>query len=113
MLFRSGAPVVGARRAFGEAESFESLDRSGDRRWFDAEGVGEFAHTPRRALGEQVERVHLALLDRLVARAVEPVAHLRTGCAATDFAPGAADADGEVVQLLLTLGAEGLGHGGG
>ena len=65
----------------GEAESFESLDRSGDRRWFDAEGVGEFAHTPRRALGQQVERVHLSLLDRLVARAVEPVAHLRTGCA--------------------------------
>ena len=77
------------------------------------EGFGEFAHAPRGALGEQVERVHLSLLDRLVARAVEPVAYFRTGCAATDFAPGAADADGEVVQLLLTLGAEGLGHDGG
>ena len=66
--------VVVARVARGEARPDESLDRTGRCRGVDAKRIGEFAHPPIRLLCEQIERVHLALLEGVIATAEEVIA---------------------------------------
>jgi pimeloyl-ACP methyl ester carboxylesterase len=89
------ASVVVARAARREAGADEALHRAGGGRRIDAQGVGEVAHAPARLLGEQVEGVHLALLERLIAIAEEVVAQCAHRRAPPEFDPGEPDAHGE------------------
>jgi hypothetical protein len=88
--------VVVARVPGGEPGVHEPLHRTGGGRRIDAEGLGQLAHTPRVALGERVERVHLSLVERIVACAEEVVAEVAHGGASPELDPGEADADGEL-----------------
>lgn len=58
-------PVVGGGNTFGQPVGDESLDGPGGRRRFDAQPLGEPLHRPVAA-DEEVEGVHLALLERMV-----------------------------------------------
>ena len=77
--------------ALGELVSFETLHGTSGGGRIDAQGVGEIAHAPRVLLHEQIECVHLTLLERIVADAEEVFdesAHRRT---ASDLSPGTTD----------------------
>ena len=103
--------VVLARLTLGEAGLLHPLHRARRRGGIDAQGVGEVAHPPRRLQGEHVERVHLTLFDRVVARAVQPVAQPCCGRATPQLAPGETDAHREVVDLALARVGRNVAHG--
>jgi predicted alpha/beta-hydrolase family hydrolase len=88
--------VVDARAALGEPGAHETLDGAGGGGRVDAQRVGEVAHPPAGLLGQEVEGVHLALFERVVAAAEEVVAQRAHRRAATQFDPGEADAHGEI-----------------
>jgi hypothetical protein len=84
--------VVTARVTLGETFAYQTLHRSGGGGGIDSQGVGEVAHPPAVLLDQEIEGVHLAGLERIVAGAEQIVAQ-RTGRGpSTHLAPGETDA---------------------
>ena len=84
----------------GQAGADQPLHGASRRRRIDAQRVGEVAHPPRRLAGEQIERVHLALLERIVAASEQVVAKRAPG-AAPDLNPRRTDSHRELVHVSL------------
>ncbi len=91
--------VLRRREPLDEPVVLQPLDRSGCRRRLDSEPGGELLHRAIVAPGEQVEGVHLALLERLLG-AEQVRAQRRRSRAATEFDPCSTDATG-----VLAIGA--------
>ena len=71
----------------------EALHGSGGGGRIHAEASGEFLHRPVVAAGEEIERVHLTLLQRLLATEQIRAQSRRPGAAA-ELDPGATDPSG-------------------
>lgn len=88
--------VTFGRGAPGETDVLEPLDGAGGRRRVDPQRLGEVAHPPARLLGEQVEGVHLALFEGVVAAPEQVLAKPAHRCTAPDLDPCQTDPHREV-----------------
>ena len=84
--------VVGRGEALDETVGDETVDGTRGGRPVHPEPVGETAHRATVAMDEHVERIHLALLERIV-RAEEVFAEAGGGRAPSEVDPGVADAE--------------------
>lgn len=85
------ALVLISGATLGELELLQPLDRSSRSRGIDAQRVCEVPHAPRRLLDEQIECVHLADFQGIVANAEEVFDEPAHRGTAPDFAPRASD----------------------
>ena len=96
-----------------ETDSFEALHGPSRSGWVDTEGVGEITHAPAVLLHENIERVHLAAFQGVVADSEEVLDQCAHGRATANFAPGRSDAHrkfamGRVVEIEVAGGRHGI-----
>jgi hypothetical protein len=95
-----------------EAELLQPLDRTSRSGRVDSECFGEIPHPPFGLLDEEVECVHLADLEGILADAEEMLDESTHRSSTTDFAPGATDTQ-RVLALYRVVEVDSGSIGGG
>ena len=106
-------PVTVGLGTPGEAHVLEPLNGAGGRRRVDAQRVGEIAHPPAGLLGEQIEGVHLPLLEGVVTAAEQVLTQSAHRSPASHLDPRETDPHREVaLRWVVQVDRELAGHEG-